>query len=250
MQSVWRVMNKEYGIMLMELDQIAKEYVAVDDGGPVSVLRDISLTVAEGDCLAIVGPSGSGKSTLLNIMGGLDVPSRGEVRLEGRNLADCSERELARVRNREIGFVFQLHHLLPQCGVLENVLLPAIPAGTAGDPATLVRARRLLTRVGLGERLNHRPGQLSGGECQRVAVVRALINGPRLLLADEPTGSLDADSSAALGRLLLELNREENIALVVVTHSRELARRMGRTLHLRQGTLHHDSVEAEIIAAP
>jgi lipoprotein-releasing system ATP-binding protein len=176
-------------------------------------------------------------------MGTLDRPTSGQVRLDGTDLFALNPTQLASVRNREIGFVFQAHYLLPQCTVFENVLVPTLAAaGTRenGRPATEPpqdRALRLLRRVGLGERIDHLPGQLSGGERQRAAVVRALINAPRLLLADEPTGSLDETSAAELARLLLELNREEGAALVVVTHSRDLAGQMGRVLRLTGGHL-------------
>ena len=169
-------------------------------------------------------------------MGTLDRPTSGQIQLDGQDLNRLDDVELAAIRNRQIGFVFQGHHLLPQCSVIENVLLPTLPQ--KADPASAEsRARRLLKRVGLTERLGHRPGQLSGGERQRVAVVRALINQPKLLLADEPTGSLDRVSGNDLGQLLLELNREEGVTLVVVTHALELAQRMGRVLELRDGRL-------------
>jgi lipoprotein-releasing system ATP-binding protein len=223
---------------LLELKNVTKHYAAPDAGESLTVLGDVNLQVQRGEAVAIVGPSGSGKSTLLNIMGGLDTPSSGEVLLDGNNLARLGERELAAVRNREIGFVFQLHHLLPQCSVLENVLIPTLAASTGSTAAeTEQRARQLLQHVGLESRLHHRPGQLSGGERQRVAVVRALINHPKLLLADEPTGALDRASAEALADLLVELNREEAVALVVVTHWPELAARMPRGFELRNGTL-------------
>lgn len=224
--------------MLLELNNVSKTYAAPDGGDSVAVLSDINLAMEAGEALAIVGPSGSGKSTLLNIMGALDQPTQGKVLLDGSDLRGLDEAALSTLRNRRIGFVFQLHHLLPQCTILENVLLP-----TLTDPEELQtkdamdRAGRLLERAGLGRRLAHRPGQLSGGERQRVAVVRALINKPGVLLADEPTGSLDHASAENLGSLLLELNREENVALVLVTHSLELARRLPRVLELRDGIL-------------
>jgi ABC-type lipoprotein export system ATPase subunit len=204
----------------------------------VEVLRGVSLEVCHGESLAIVGPSGSGKSTLLQIIGTLDRPSSGDVRLEGQDLSALDERALAEVRNRHIGFVFQFHYLLPQCTVLENVLVPTLASGNSRNRDTAEqRTRSLLERVGLSERFNHRPGQLSGGERQRVAVVRALINQPKLLLADEPTGALDRNSADELSRLLVELNREQQITLIVVTHAVDLARRMARVLELRDGLL-------------
>jgi len=215
--------------MLVEFTHVAKSY------GPVAVLTDINFQLAAGAAVAIVGPSGSGKSTLLNLLGALDQPTRGTVRLADRDLGQLAENDLADIRNRQIGFIFQLHHLLPQCTVLENVLVPTLPR--PAQPANRDRAIELLTRVGLQHRLEHRPGQLSGGECQRVAVARALINRPQLLLADEPTGSLDHANAASLGQLLLELNQAEGVALVVVTHSLELARQLPRMMVLRDGVL-------------
>ncbi|MCW5558626.1 MAG: ABC transporter ATP-binding protein [Verrucomicrobiae bacterium] len=219
---------------LLELCAVSKAYPGAT---PVPVLREASFQLAAGERVAILGPSGSGKSTVLNLLGTLDRPDVGSVRLEGRDLGALSADDLARVRNQQIGFVFQSHHLLPQCTVLENVLLPALAEAGSAGPASEDRARKLLDRVGLGPRLNHRPGQLSGGERQRTAVVRALINQPRVLLADEPTGALDRISAQALGDLLVELNREDHVALVVVTHSLELAQRMGRIVELRDGAL-------------
>lgn len=181
----------------------------------------------------MVGPSGSGKSTLLNIMGTLDTPSEGTVHLDGENLLAVEAGRLAEIRNRKLGFVFQLHHLLPQCTVLENVLIPTLVREDRDESHE--RAQSLLQRVGLGGRLKHRPGQLSGGERQRVAVVRALINEPRVLLADEPTGSLDRAGSERLADLLVQLNREEQVTLVVVTHAMRVAERMGRVLELHDG---------------
>jgi lipoprotein-releasing system ATP-binding protein len=222
--------------MLLELHNVSKSYPSPIGNGTVTVLKEINLQLAAGEAIAIVGPSGSGKSTLLNILGALDQPTQGQVRLDGRDLHDLNENELAAVRNRQIGFVFQLHHLLPQCSVLENVLIPTL-AGKS-DAADRARAERLLERVGLQHRLAHRPGQLSGGECQRVAVARALINQPKLLLADEPTGSLDHATATNLGQLLLDLNKQEGVALVLVTHSRELAASLPRVLELKDGILH------------
>ncbi len=229
---------------LLVLEEVTKRYPAPAPGGRAEadaenppVLRGVSLTVGAGDRLAVVGPSGSGKSTLLNIMGTLDRPTSGRVLLEGTDLAGLDEEALAEVRRRRIGFVFQLHHLLPQCTALENVLVPALAAERRVPAEVEARARRLLERVGLADRMDHRPGQLSGGERQRVAVARALVNRPALLLADEPTGSLDRAASERLADLLLELNREEGVALVVVTHALDLARRMDRVMELRDGRL-------------
>jgi ABC-type lipoprotein export system ATPase subunit len=223
-------------MVLLELTNVCKRYEAPDGAEAPYVLRDVMLRLAPGESVAITGPSGSGKSTLLNIIGTLDRPTAGRVLLEGRDLSQLSDRDLAAVRNRQIGFVFQLHHLLPQLTALENVLVPTVVAGGPRDEAE-ARARRLLERVGLAQRLLYRPGQLSGGERQRVAVVRALINQPKLLLADEPTGALDRAAAENLAQLLIELNCEECVTLVVATHSLDLAGRMARVLELRDGAL-------------
>lgn len=223
---------------LLKLEKVSKNYVAAEGAAPVAVLRDLSLDITASESVAIVGPSGSGKSTLLNIIGTLDQPTSGQVWLDGQDLSQLDELKLAAIRNRQIGFIFQSHHLLPQCSVIENVLVPTIAdrKGKTRDGAP-ERAEKLLKRVGLGERLHHRPGQLSGGERQRVAVVRALINQPKLLLADEPTGALDRASAQGLAQLLVELNREESVTLIVVTHALDLARQMGRIVELRDGQL-------------
>ena len=222
----------------LALRGVAKSYQSVLDGPAVSVLNGINMEIQEGESAAIIGPSGSGKSTLLNIIGTLDRPTRGQVMLEGQDLAKLDELQVADIRNRRIGFIFQSHHLLPQCTVLENVLVPTLVCQDAAlRQSAPERARRLLVRVGLGPRLHHRPGQLSGGERQRVAVVRGLINQPRLLLADEPTGALDRVSAEELARLLVELNREERVSLMVATHARVLAGQMGRRFELRDGRL-------------
>ena len=221
---------------LLKLEKVTKNYVAAEGTAPVTVLRELSFDITAGESMAIIGPSGSGKSTLLNIIGTLDQPTSGYVWLDGEDLSQLDETRLAAIRNQQIGFIFQSHHLLPQCSVLENVLVPTIADKKSktrdGAPA---RAEKLLQRVGLGERLHHRPGQLSGGERQRVAVVRALINQPKLLLADEPTGSLDRASAQALAQILVELNREEKVTLIVVTHALDLARQMNRIVELRDG---------------
>jgi lipoprotein-releasing system ATP-binding protein len=225
---------------LLKLERVSKDYAASGSAPPVRVLQDITLELSRGESLAIIGPSGSGKSTLLNIVGTLDQPTSGQVSIEGADLAGMDELALATLRNRRIGFIFQSHHLLPHCTVWENVLLPTLADRTkpsSGPELSPARAERLLKRVGLGHRLSHRPAQLSGGECQRVAVVRALVNRPALLLADEPTGSLDRASAEALAQLLVELNREEGATLIVVTHALDLARRMKRVMELREATL-------------
>jgi ABC-type lipoprotein export system ATPase subunit len=223
---------------LIKLEQVSKSYRVNEGGAMLQVLHEVSLEIKTGESVGIIGPSGSGKSTVLNILGTLDQPSSGRVWLAGRDISQLNEQELASIRNLEIGFVFQAHHLLPHCSVLENVLVPTLANPTrpaASDAET--RARRLLQRVGLEARQSHRPGQLSGGERQRVAVVRALINQPKLLLADEPTGALDRASAQELAKLLVELNREETVTLIVVTHAIDLAHQMGRVLELRDGKL-------------
>ena len=221
---------------LLELRHITKTYLS--DGGPVPILKEASLTLSRGESMAILGPSGCGKSTLLNIIGTLDRPTSGQVLLDGLDIESENEKELARLRNQRIGFIFQLHHLLPQCTVLENVLIPTLAdARSGGDAGAMQRALHLLERVGLADRRHHRPAQLSGGERQRTAVVRALINQPELLLADEPTGSLDHASAESLGELIAGLNRDDGVTLIVVTHSPELANRMGRVFRIRDGIL-------------
>jgi ABC-type lipoprotein export system ATPase subunit len=221
--------------MLAELSNVTKSYRS--DAGAVPVLNGISLTIAEGETVAITGPSGCGKSTLLNLLGALDQADSGEIRVAGRDLTKLDAQQLAEFRNTTVGFVFQLHHLLPQCTVLENVLVPSIVRKDA-DRATLrARAAQLLGAVGLSHRLDHRPGQLSGGERQRAAVARALINSPKLLLADEPTGALDRATAERLADLLAEVHQREKITIVMVTHSPELACRMGRMLGLVDGKL-------------
>jgi len=223
----------------LKLQDVAKSYESIEDGPPVRVLDSISLEIGEGESVAIAGPSGSGKSTLLNIIGGLDRPSSGQVSFRGEDLGKWNEKELAEFRHRRLGFIFQAHHLLPQCSVVENVLLPTLagPQTAAERESAFERAGRLLDRVGLGARRDHRPGQLSGGERQRVAVVRALICQPQLLLADEPTGALDRASAEGLARLLVELNAEERVTLILVTHAPELAAKMGRRCQMLDGRL-------------
>jgi lipoprotein-releasing system ATP-binding protein len=227
---------------LLKLTEVSKRYDSPSSAETVSVLRDITLEIGRGESVAIVGPSGSGKSTLLNIIGTLDRPTSGRVLLDGQDLSVLDDVHLAAVRNRQIGFIFQAHHLLPQCTVLENVLVPTLANRDASlRKGAAERARQLLEKVGLGARITHPPGQLSGGERQRVAVMRALINRPQLLLADEPTGALDRASAQNLADLLLALNREEGVTLIVVTHALDLAKRMGRVLELEDGRLSPNS---------
>lgn len=222
---------------LLSLKDVHKGFPSHDGGPRLEILKGIQLHLKSGETVAIVGPSGSGKSTVLHLLGTLDRPDRGRVIFEGTDITALDDLQLAALRNRRIGFIFQSHQLLPHCTVLENVVVPALAMAASVPRATLDRARRLLDRVGLGKRLSHRPGQLSGGECQRVAVVRGLIHQPSLLLADEPTGALDFESAASLTQLLLELNREEKVTLVVVTHALDLARQMQRVLELKHGGL-------------
>ena len=223
---------------LVELRDVTRRFPGRGEAPPVDVLCGASLRVEAGTSLAICGPSGSGKSTLLNLIGVLDRPTQGAVLFEGRDLATLSAAEQTSFRNAHVGFVFQLHHLLPQCTALENVLLPAMAAGRGdGGVDATRRARELLGRVGLGERLDYMPGQLSGGEQQRVAVVRALINKPSLLLADEPTGALDDETSEQVLSILEALRQEEGAALIIVTHSDMVAARMERRVVLREGKL-------------
>lgn len=213
---------------------LRKDYVTA--AGSLTVLNGVDLSLARGDALAVTGPSGSGKSSLLFVLGGLERPTQGAVRLRGRDVFAANESQLAAWRQESVGFVFQEHHLLPQCTVLENVLIPRLAgAGTTADDVS--RATKLLERVGLQHRLEHRPAQLSGGERQRVAVCRALVNQPALLLADEPTGNLDRENADSIGSLLLELSRDTGSVLICVTHSTDLASRFPRRAELRDGRL-------------
>ena len=223
---------------MLELVHVTKKYPSPVETGSVCVLNDISLKVNDGQSLVIVGPSGSGKSTLLNIIGALDRPTEGQVIFDGKNLSELDDNKLAGIRNHEIGFVFQLHHLLPQCTVLENVLIPTLTDKSRFSKKDVQgRAADLLERVGLKDFLQYRPGELSGGQRQRVAVVRALINRPKLLLADEPTGSLDKAASQNVAQILVDLNHIEQVTLIAVTHSIELAERIGNVMELNDGLL-------------
>ena len=223
---------------LLELKKVSKQYTE-PDGRPANVvLNHIDLRVRAGESIAVLGPSGSGKSTLLNIIGALDHPTTGEVFFDGQELSVLGDDEMAGIRNQKIGFIFQFHHLLPQCTVLENVLIPTlVHPDDAFKKNASSHANRLLEQVGLTPRSTYRPGQLSGGECQRVAVVRALINKPKLVLADEPTGSLDQKTAESMASLLVDLNREHHVALIVVTHSMSLANHMDTIYQLQDGRL-------------
>lgn len=220
---------------LIQLTGVSKTFGS--GANRVEVLKSIDLTIQAGDTVSIMGPSGCGKSTLLNLIGALDTPSGGEIRIDGAGLQSMSENELSAFRNRKMGFIFQNHHLLPQLSALENTLLPALASANAPSEKLRDRAMSLIKRVGLESRMHARPAQLSGGEKQRVAVARALVLSPEILLADEPTGALDQKTAESLADLLMELNREEKVALVTVTHSAELGSRMNRQIKLSEGVL-------------
>jgi lipoprotein-releasing system ATP-binding protein len=219
---------------VLEIHNLSKEYST--PGGTIRVLSGVCLSMAPGESASIVGPSGSGKSTLLYILGALETPTSGVVRLHGESPFDLDESRLAIFRNEMVGFVFQDHHLLPQCSVLENVLIPTLVARSA-DAAVEKHAMQLLDQVGLGARIRHRPHELSGGEKQRVALARALVCKPKLVLCDEPTGNLDHESTGTVASLLLELHRSQKNILVVVTHNLELAQRFGLKYRLSDAGL-------------
>ncbi len=221
---------------MIEVSQVSKTYES--PAGPVAVLRELDLQVAAAETVAIVGPSGSGKTTLLNLLGALDQPTSGSLKVDGVELGALDPAAAARFRNRSIGFIFQLHYLLPQCTVLENVLMPRLAGGWAeAARATRARAEALLEQVGLQDRMSHLPYQLSGGEQLRAAIARALINQPKIILADEPTGSLDPATGERIADLLLRTNAAARVALVVVTHNAGLAQRMQKTYRLADGRL-------------
>lgn len=223
---------------ILELRNIKKNYTGAGGSSQIRVLSDVSVSIRSGDSLSIIGPSGSGKSTLLNIMGALDRPTSGKVIFNGNDISEIQGDSLSFFRNREIGFIFQMHHLLPQCTVIENVLVPTLAFPEKGQKDYYERGVELLEYVGMADRLHFKPAELSGGEQLRTAVVRALINDPKILLADEPTGSLDNRTAKNLSGLLVQLNKEKNLTLVVVTHSEELAGIMDNRYELKDGSLH------------
>ncbi len=219
---------------MLELTDIYKTYK--HNGNNIDVLKGINITVNQGDSLAIIGASGVGKSTLLNIMGALEQPSKGYVKIQGKNITEFDESGLCSLRNKEIGFVFQFHHLLPEFNALENTVMPAL-ISRMGMKESKERAKIILTKVGLANRLNHRIGELSGGEQQRVAIARALMMQPRLLLADEPTGNLDRNTGKDIVDLLLRIREEEGLSMVIVTHNQQLADNMTKVMEIVDGKL-------------
>ena len=218
---------------MIEAKDLCKTYQ--NGAGSLHVLKGVSLTIADGECVAITGPSGAGKSTLLHLLAGLDVPSSGEVRWDGRLLSMMNDRERARLRNHAIGVVFQFYHLLPELSALENVMLPALMNGHKPRRDLKALALGCLERVGLKDRSAHKPSQLSGGELQRVAIARALINQPKVIFCDEPTGNLDSQTGHTVAQLLVTLHRQQGVSLVLVTHEHELAQLADRWLILRDG---------------
>jgi lipoprotein-releasing system ATP-binding protein len=231
----------------IDIRALRKDYE--HEGRVIQVLRGIDLTIGAGEMVAVVGASGAGKSTLLHVLGTLDLPTSGTIAFDGEELTTMSAARLAEFRNRAIGFVFQFHHLLPDFTAAENCAMPAMIAGE-GRGAAMARANELLARVGLADRLTHRPGQLSGGEQQRVALARALVMAPKLLLADEPTGNLDRGTGDAIHELIVELNRERGMTMLVVTHNPDLAARVPRRLRMVDGLLVDDDAADRHLAQP
>ncbi len=220
--------------MILHVNNVRKQYE--QPSSSLTVLKGVTLSVQEGDFLAIVGPSGAGKSTLLHILGGLDKPSSGEVIIDGEDIYRLNDKARAKIRNQKVGFIFQFYHLLPEFSALENVILPAMVLKASRDMASLrTRGQDLLERVGLAHRLEHRPNELSGGEQQRVAIARSLMNAPRILLCDEPTGNLDSESGAEIIRLLEEFNKQKKLTLIIVTHDSQIASRSRKVLSMRDG---------------
>jgi lipoprotein-releasing system ATP-binding protein len=224
-------------VPLVEVRRVTKRFF--HEGRELVILNPIDLRIERGEMLSIVGASGAGKSTLLHLLGTLDLPSEGQILFEGQDVTAYSSAQLAAFRNATLGFVFQFHHLLPEFSALENVLMPGLIRGLPRKKLE-PRARELLVEVGLGHRLEHRPGELSGGEQQRVALARALVMDPKLVLADEPTGNLDSATSEAIHELFFRLNRTRGTTFLIVTHSRDLANRMPRVVHMRDGRVEHD----------
>jgi lipoprotein-releasing system ATP-binding protein len=231
--------SKNSDAPLVHIEGLSKSFQHM--GRTLEVLRDITLTIRQGELLSIVGPSGAGKSTLLHCIGTLDLPTSGKIQLAGEELTTMSGSRLAAVRNREIGFVFQFHHLLPEFDALENVMLPGLIQGRKRKDLE-ARARQLLEEVGVGHRATHRPGEMSGGEQQRVAVARALVLEPKLLLADEPTGNLDSATGDAVHDLFFDINREHNTTIVVVTHNPAFAESMPRVVRMKDGSVEKDDI--------
>ncbi len=220
--------------IMIDIKKLSKSFVK--DGGRIEVLKDLNLTIEDGESIAVLGASGAGKSTFLHILGTLDHPSSGTVLYHGTDVFGWDEEKLAEFRNKKIGFVFQFHHLLPEFSSLENTMMPALICGQLKSKARS-RAEIILNDVGLGDRITHKPGELSGGEQQRVAVARALMMEPEILLADEPTGNLDTETGGKIGDLLLELNQVKGITLIVVTHNQALAQRLSRSIGLKDGKI-------------
>jgi lipoprotein-releasing system ATP-binding protein len=221
--------------MLLRLQNITKGYGQPGTHSYRPVLKELNLELSQGEKVAIIGPSGSGKTTLLNLIGALDLPESGKILFEGTDITGYSKNELADFRNKKLGFIFQLHYLMPQLTLWENVLLPLLPQGNQISKEQKMWAEHLIRKVGIWEQRNQKPSEMSGGECQRTAVVRALINKPKLILADEPTGALDEENAVALSDLLIQLSDEENVTLVTVTHSIELAGKMDKKFKLQNG---------------
>ena len=222
---------------MIQLKDVYKQYASPDTSEAVPVLSGIDMMIEAGSSVAVVGPSGCGKSTLLNLVGALDVPTKGQVLLDGEDLSGLDEKALAQLRNQKVGFIFQMHHLLPQLTVLENVLVPTLAQKTTHKSQHTSLARSLIKQVGLQDVMSHLPSQLSGGQRQRVAVARALINQPKVLLADEPTGALDQATAEQISDLLVEVHKAQSVTLVMVTHAQSLAARMDRLYTLDKGRL-------------
>lgn len=222
--------------MIINAKNLAKKYLQSHGGSEREVLINLDLEVLAGERIALMGPSGSGKTTLLNLLGTLDKPDKGQISIDNKLLSELSDNEILNFRNKKAGFVFQFHNLLPQCTIIENVLLPALP--NKGDKSEIYKkAEDLLEYMGIWELRNNKPNELSGGECQRAAVARALINSPELILADEPTGSLDAKNAEALIDLLIDINKKMNVTLIIATHSKSIAKRMDKVYTIIEGKL-------------